>query len=53
MVTDGINSMKDYLKSTMNKLYEMIDFLKEELTGGKQFTDTDVNITRSKRRQFR
>ena len=31
MVTDGINNLKDCLKSTMNKLYEMIDFLKEEL----------------------
>ena len=30
MVTDGINNMKDCLKSTINKLYEMIDFLKEE-----------------------
>ena len=31
IVTDGINDMKDCLKSTMNKLYEMIDFLKQEL----------------------
>ena len=35
MVTDGINNMKYCLKSTMNKLYEMIDFLEEELEGEK------------------
>ena len=31
IVTDGINNMKDCLKSTVIKLYEMIDFLKQEL----------------------
>ena len=34
-VTDGINNMKDCLKSTMNKLFEMIDFFKEKLAGKK------------------
>ena len=31
IVADGINDFKDYLKSTIDKLYETIDFLKQEL----------------------